>query len=115
MVLAKNMVEKDIEPGNGGGPKRIPYWKLLTDQGVLNSDIINHHYEGVGTDEDPYVVTWIDQDPRNPFEWSNLRKWTCALSMAVATLSVAFCSSAFSGGMTPSMVLDLDLILTMQA
>jgi hypothetical protein len=109
------MEKQDVESGHGPGPKRIPHWKLIIDQGFLTPDIIDHHYGGAGTDEDPYVVTWVDQDPRNPFHWSRVQKWTYTISMAVATLSVSFCSSAFSGGMATSTVLSPDLILTVRA
>jgi hypothetical protein len=104
------MKEQDIESGHGPGLNKIPYWCLIFDQGFLNPDIINHAYDGTGTDEDPYVVTWIDQDPRNPLHWNNGRKWTCTVSVAVATLAVACCSSAFSGGTTTSTALNPDSI-----
>lgn len=88
--------EKD--PESGRHPTNISHWKMITDQGVLTEDVVNHHYEGAGTADDPYVVVWLEHDARNPFHWSKPRKWAYAMSMAVATLSVSFCSSAFSGG-----------------
>jgi hypothetical protein len=92
------MADQDVE-SRGGQLQRIPHWKMVSDQGVLTKDIIAHKYRGSGTDEDPYVVTWLDHDPRNPFNWKKIQKWTYSLSMAFATLGVSFCSSAFSGGM----------------
>ena len=58
----------------------------------------NREYEGEGTKESPYVVTWIDDDPRNPQLFSQTKKWTLTMVTAVATLAVAFCSSAYTGG-----------------
>ncbi|PSN73238.1 MFS multidrug transporter-like protein [Corynespora cassiicola Philippines] len=84
----------DIESGR----ESIPYWKLITEQGVVTNEIVNWNYEGSGTEEDPYVVEWIAQDPRNPMTWSKTKKWVMCLNMAVATLAVSFCSSAFTGG-----------------
>ena len=52
----------DVESGREG----ISHWKMITDQGVVTKEIINYDYEGAGTEEDPYVVEWIDNDPRNP-------------------------------------------------
>lgn len=95
------MAEKsptDVESGNSF-PTKITYSKLLLDQGVLTQDIVNYDYEGSGTEEDPYVVEWIPNDPRNPMTWGNTRKWVNTIAMALATLAVAFCSSAYSGGM----------------
>jgi len=86
----------DLESGKH--PNHIPYWKLITDQSVLTQDVIDWEYEGSGTEEDPYVVDWIDNDARNPMTWGSSKKWVMALSMAMATLTVSFCSSAFSGG-----------------
>ncbi|KAH7130743.1 major facilitator superfamily domain-containing protein [Dendryphion nanum] len=92
----------DIEAGQAS--KGIPYWKLLTDQGVLTPEIEKWQYEGSGTEEDPYVVEWINNDPRNPMEWAKTKKWIMCLNMAVATLTVSFCSSAFSGGIQQIMI-----------
>jgi hypothetical protein len=86
------------DPERGSLPTKISYKALLLDQGVLTQEILHHKYDGSGTQEDPYAVTWLDQDPRNPMQWGKTRKWTYVMSMAMATLSVAFCSSAFSGG-----------------
>lgn len=85
---------RDIESGREG----ISHWKLITDQGVVTKEIIDWEYEGEGTDEDPYVVDWIENDPRNPMTWSTTKKWVIILAVANAVLVVSFCSSAFSGG-----------------
>ena len=86
------------DPEKGSLPSKISYRALLLDQGALTDEILNHNYDGAGTEEDPYVVVWLEEDPRNPMQWKRTRKWTYVMSMALATLSVAFCSSAFSGG-----------------
>lgn len=89
------------DPERGSLPSSISYRALLLDQGVLTTEILNYKYDGAGTAEDPYAVVWLDEDPRNPMQWKKARKWTYVMSMALATLSVAFCSSAFSGGNVP--------------
>ncbi|KAF2120966.1 major facilitator superfamily domain-containing protein [Lophiotrema nucula] len=90
----------DVESGKEG----ISWWKLLTDQGVLTPSITKWEYEGAGTEDDPYIVEWIENDPRNPMRWPKAKKWAGCLSMAFATLTVSFCSSAFSGGIQQVMV-----------
>lgn len=87
--------DRDIESGRQG----IPHWKLILEQGVVTDEIANWKYDGSGTEDDPYVVEWIENDPRNPMRWSKTKKWAGCFSMAFATLTVSFCSSAFSGGM----------------
>lgn len=92
---ATNNSNMDVESGREG----ITHWQMITDQGVVTREIINHDYEGAGTEEDPYVVEWIDNDPRNPMTWPKLKKWIMAVAVANSVLVVSFCSSAFSGGM----------------
>jgi hypothetical protein len=53
---------QDVESGREG----ISHWKMITDQGVTTKEIENWDYEGEGTEDDPFVVEWIDNDPRNP-------------------------------------------------
>ncbi|KAI9670601.1 MAG: MFS siderochrome iron transporter 1 [Alyxoria varia] len=77
-------------------PQQIPHFK----QGAITQSMIDAEYEGSGTEDDPYLVTWIDEDPRNPMRYSNLKKWTLVNIVAVATLAVAFVSSAYAGGVT---------------
>ncbi|ODM18666.1 hypothetical protein SI65_05283 [Aspergillus cristatus] len=79
-------------------PTKIPWWRLVVDQGVLTQEIIDYPYPGSGTDEDPYVVTWMPNDPRNPMLFSQWKKWTITMLVAIATLAVALVSSAYTGG-----------------
>ncbi|KAK5279241.1 hypothetical protein LTR16_007852, partial [Cryomyces antarcticus] len=86
----------DIESGRG--PQTTPHWKLVLDQGLISPEVLKWHYDGSGTEEDPYVVTWIDNDPRNPMNFSKVKKWSLTMLVAIATLAVAFVSSAYTGG-----------------
>ncbi|KAF9639434.1 Major facilitator superfamily [Lasiodiplodia theobromae] len=87
--------EKDVESGRIA---RISHFKRVFDQAAINDDIINAHYEGAGTEEDPYIVAWLDDDPVNPMNYPIVVKWTITALVAIATLAVAFVSSAYSGG-----------------
>lgn len=78
---------------------RIPYWRLIFDQKVVTQEIVNYPYEGSGTEDDPYVVVWIPEDPRNPMNFSSVRKWAYTILVSFVTLTVALVSSAYSGGM----------------
>ncbi|CAO2650417.1 Nn.00g017090.m01.CDS01 [Neocucurbitaria sp. VM-36] len=103
-------MEKEGEAGGRSnmdlesGKETISYWKMIMDQGVVTKDIVNWDYEGGGTDEDPFVVEWIENDPRNPMTWPKTKKWIMALTVANSVLVVSFCSSAFSGGIQQIMV-----------
>ena len=72
---------------------------MIVDQGCVNADIENWHYKGSGTEEDPYAVVWIDNDPRNPFNFSAAYRWSIVIFSAFAVLTVSLCSSAFTGGL----------------
>lgn len=89
------MAEKDVESGK---PKSIPWFKAVIDQGIVTDEIKNWDYRGSGTDDDPYLVEWIDEDPRNPMNYTTFQKWGLVQLVALATLAVAFTSSAYSGG-----------------
>jgi hypothetical protein len=100
MTESESIPDK-IEPS---APTKIPFWRLVFDQGVVTQEIIDHPYPGSGTDEDPYAVTWIANDPRNPMNFSELRKWTLTALVAIATLSVSLVSSAYTGGIQEIMM-----------
>ena len=85
-------------------PSKISYWSLLLDQGVVTEEILDYEYSGKGTEDDPFAVTWISSDPRNPMLWSTWRRWVYMMIMAVATMAVAFTSSAYTGGLTEIMM-----------
>jgi len=89
------MGEKDIESDR---PQQLSHWQQVFDQTGITPDVEKWHYEGSGTEEDPYVVKWIDKDPRNPMLYSEKTKWSITMLVALATLAVAFVSSAYSGG-----------------
>lgn len=91
-------MEKGGHDVESGKPTQIGWFKMVMDQGVVTPEIINHKYPGSGTEEDPYLVTWIENDPRNPMNFAQWKKWGLTILVAIATLAVAFVSSAFSGG-----------------
>ena len=92
---------------NAGGetPRstKIPFWRLTYDQKVVTDEIVNYPYPGSGTEDDPYSVTWIPKDPRNPMNFSALRKWSLTFLVSFTTLAVSLVSSAYSGGMAEIM------------
>ncbi|KAK4635324.1 Major facilitator superfamily multidrug transporter [Fulvia fulva] len=89
----------DMEGGKPAGkPGSIPHKRQVMDKAGITPEVQNWNYEGSGTQEDPYVVVWIENDPRNPMLYSETKKWSLTALVAIATLAVAFVSSAYSGG-----------------
>lgn len=75
----------------------LSHWSLIRSQSVMTSEIEFHDYAGNGTETDPYVVEWLPDDPRNPFNWSAPYKWMIVIVMGLAVGSVSLCSSMYSG------------------
>jgi hypothetical protein len=94
------VIDKDVEksyPSTSDAFKltdrRTPYHLYVTP-----FDKIHHHaYRGGGTPEKPYIVDWLPDDPENPQTWNNTYKWLLTVFVAIATLAVTFCSSAYTG------------------
>lgn len=90
------MAEK--ESAESTEPTKIPHFRQVLDQAGITPEVQKWEWEGSGTEEDPYIVTWIDDDPRNPMMYSKSKKWGLTMMVAFATLAVAFVSSGYSGG-----------------
>ncbi|KZF19872.1 MFS general substrate transporter [Xylona heveae TC161] len=85
-------------------PAHVPHMRLVLERGYCPPEVINHHHNGSGTEEDPYVVEWIPDDPCNPMGFSLFKKWAITILVAVATLAVALTSSAYTGGIREMMM-----------
>lgn len=78
--------------------KKPSHWQLVSSHALLTPAVLNHKYNGSGTEEDPYRVEFIPNDPRDPMGFAMWKKWAITLLVAFATLAVAFVSSAYTGG-----------------
>ncbi|KAI5465731.1 major facilitator superfamily domain-containing protein [Mariannaea sp. PMI_226] len=84
---------------------KASHFSLILDQAGVDDAVLNHKYAGEGTPESPYVVDFLPNDPRNAMNFSNTKKWIITVLQAIATLAVAFVSTAYSGGLT-SILMD---------
>lgn len=75
-----------------------PFYELALKLEKPTRSLLEHPWSGKGTEEDPFLVEFIRDDPRNPKHFKQWQKWTFCIVMAVATLGVAMGSSAYSGG-----------------
>ena len=75
----------------------IPTWHLLFDHGAITQEVLNYQFPGSGTDDDPFIVTWIPDDSRDPHSLSSVRKISITLLSASSSLIVSLASSAYSG------------------
>jgi hypothetical protein len=53
-------------------------------------------YSGHGTEEDPFVIEFRKDDPANPMNWAQPRKWFIAAIVNSSVFAVTFTSSAYS-------------------
>ncbi|KAJ5605349.1 hypothetical protein N7510_010503 [Penicillium lagena] len=88
-------VPDKIEPSN---PTTVSYWRSVIDQGVVTQEIIDYAYPGLGTEDEPYAISWIPEDPGNPMNFCSVKKWSITMLVALATFAVSLISSAYTGG-----------------
>jgi multidrug resistance protein len=62
----------------------------------MTPEIESWPYEGNGTTESPFIVTWIENDPRDAQNFSNVKKWCLTMLVAIVTMAIALISSAYS-------------------
>ncbi|KAF7558867.1 hypothetical protein G7046_g5295 [Stylonectria norvegica] len=79
---------------------KASHFNLIFDQAGVNQAVLDYKYVGQGTHENPYQVEFLPEDPRDPMTFSNTKKWTITVMQAIATLAVAFVSTAYSGGLS---------------
>ena len=84
---------------NSGQHDQISFWKIVFDPGFCSDKIASHTYSGSGSPGDPYIVTWLDGDPSNPYNWSFIFKSFVILCLSITTMASALSSSAYTGAM----------------
>ena len=75
----------------------IPHFRLITDQGYCTAAVRKYVYSGHGTEEDPFVVSWLEGDGRNPYNWSQNRRAFLTSAVAMPLMATALGSSAYTG------------------
>ena len=78
-------------------PTSIAAWRSVWDTSGVTINVLRTQYAGSGTANDPYAVTWIQDDPRNPMLYSGLARWAYIMVVSLCALLVSIDSSAYSG------------------
>ncbi|KAK0618762.1 Efflux pump FUB11 [Lasiodiplodia hormozganensis] len=89
-------------------PAAVSHWRLLADQALVTPHVLSSSFHGQGTETEPFIVEWDDHDPRNPQGWAKWYKWIITVVVAITSLAVSFCSSAYSGGIA-DIIRDFDI------
>ena len=91
--------ENDVESVQVDAVRSIPFWRQVKDQAAFTQDVLDYKYPGSGTEEDPFLVSWIPNDPRNPMLMTTAKKVGITIVVSTAALAVAVASSAYTGAM----------------
>lgn len=97
----------EVDAASQSKSREASHWQLVSSHALLTPAVLNHKYHGSGTEEDPYRVEFIPNDPRDPMGFTMWKKWAITLLVAFATLAVAFVSSAYTGGVD-QIIMGLD-------
>lgn len=95
--MQHNQPANDIESQNRGVIEKVNHFQIVKSHSLVTPAVLNFHYKGSGTEDDPYLAEFIPNDPRNPMGFSQIKKWAITILVAFATLAVAFASAAYSG------------------
>ena len=87
--------KKDSE--SVGMATHIAHWRMILDQGYCTSPVKSHSYSGQGTEDDPFVVGWLEDDNRNPYNWPLRRRAFITCCISGSSLAAALSSSAYTG------------------
>lgn len=66
--------------------------------GLVTAEVLTYPFPGEGTEDDPYRVSWMENDAANPLAFAKGRKWLNAIILAIAVWTVSIASSGFSQG-----------------
>jgi multidrug resistance protein len=103
-MAGQNPAAKEKNNIEASRTTKIPFWRKIIDQAGITDTVLNHAYPGSGTESDPYLVQWIPNDPRNPMDFSFGVKWFITMIVALATLAVTLVSSAYTGGLSETII-----------
>ena len=80
-MTVTELADRDIESRNNA-QKKASHWQLVIDQTHVTPEVINWPYKGSGTEADPYVLVYIENDRRNPMLFPLWKKWMITLLVA---------------------------------
>lgn len=96
--LSVTATEPDRDVESQKPDKGLTYFKRQFDQAGVTPVVLEWDYRGSGTSDDPFIVDFLPDDPKNPMKFSKWKKWGITILQAFAVLAVSFVSTAYSGG-----------------
>jgi hypothetical protein len=80
-ITAAESPDRDVEEQKNRQEK-ASHWSLVFDQTHVTKEVLEWNYKGCGTEKDPYIVEYIENDLRNPMTWTDSKKWTITILVA---------------------------------
>lgn len=75
----------------------VSHLQLLSPHGVVTSHILDEKYEGSGTQLDPYIISFLENDPGDPKQLPRWNKWLIVVAVSLVSFTAAFGSSVYTG------------------
>jgi len=98
-VLPEPAVSENDDPMRVKDSSRRMSWiRSLLLRTHLDDDVCNQDYAGKGTNDDPYIVDYLHNDPQDAMNFSKGRKWAIAILQSLSTFAVTFASSVYVSG-----------------
>ncbi len=95
--MASPSYDEKRDPEDHTFPARISHWRMVFDPGHCTPTVQSHCYDGEGTKESPFIVSWLDSDPRNPYNWSVTKRALITCCISASSLAASLSSSAYTG------------------
>jgi MFS family permease len=96
--------DDDIPQRVKDSSRRISWIRSLLLRTSLDEDVCNQNYAGNGTDDDPYIVDYLDNDRQDALNFSKGQKWAIAVLQSLSTFAVTFASSVYASGIVGVML-----------
>ena len=90
--------DDDVPQGVKDSSRRMPWIRSLLLRTRLDDEVCNQNYAGNGTDDDPFIVDYLDNDGQDAMNFPKGRKWAIAILQSLSTFAVTFASSVYVGG-----------------
>ncbi|KAF4451649.1 putative mfs-multidrug-resistance transporter [Fusarium austroafricanum] len=98
IVNDTNVNDSSIEPKvlEDTAPRRR--WRIYRQAPYMSQNILEQKYPGNGTNQSPYLINFLPDDPHNAQLLPRWKKWMFVGLQSLATLATTFASSAYSSG-----------------
>ncbi|KUJ21872.1 MFS general substrate transporter [Mollisia scopiformis] len=98
-VFPEHAVSDDDVPHKAKDSSRFISWiRSLLLRTHLDDDVCNQHYAGSGTDDNPYIVDYLQNDRQDAMNFSKGRKWAIAVLQSLSMFVVTYASSVYASG-----------------